>query len=223
MNCADAARGQRTDYTSSKNKDGTLTVTDDVKKVNLFVKMKNDYPTIRVAVKDANVYCADALGGTGLKGVLVDRAESVAFQSSATNDFTGKEVISLFQENGVRYSTLEFTTDLEGVNNAKIVLPVVNKVLAGLGTSIPNNAIELKYTKLSKLNIIGKKGYCNYRCSGVNSSIRYNIAFYLEFLNFDKTGEDASRTITVNTPLTVQLLLTLQTSSFMKEFVNIQL
>ena len=195
MNCADAARGQRTDWKTEKG-----VVSSDVKKVNLFVKMKNDYPTIRVAVKDASVYCADALGGTGLKGVLVDRADSVAFQSSATKDFTGKEVISLFMEDGVRYSTLAFTTDMEGLNNAKIVLPVVNKVLAGLGTSIPENAVQLKFTKLSSLNIIGKKGYCNYRCSGVNSSIRYNIAFYLEFLNFDKNGEDASRTITVNTP-----------------------
>ena len=191
MNCADAARGQRTDYTSSKNSDGTLNVSSDKKDVNLFVKMKNGYPCARVAVKDGGATCYDALSGTGVKGVLVGRDDSVAIQASSTNDFTGKAIESLFEDNGYRYSQYS-GTDMTNC------VPIMNSVLSGLKISIPTNLISLYFYKVS--NFVGKTGYCNYLCNGLNSNIRYNTVFYLEFANIASSGEDANRTITTNTP-----------------------
>ena len=191
MNAADAARGQRTDYTSSKNSDGSLTVSSDVKDVNLFVKMKNGYPTARVAVKDSGATCYDALSGTGVKGVLVGRDDAVAIQASATTDFTGKTIESLFESNGYRYSQYS-GTDMTNC------VPIMNSVLSGLNISIPTNLISLYFYKVS--NFVGKTGYCNYLCNGLNTNIRYNTVFALEFANIASSGEDAARTITTNTP-----------------------
>lgn len=191
MSCADAARGQRTDYTSTKNSDGTLNVSSDKKYVNLFVKMKNGYPTVRMCVKSSSATCANAIAGTGMKGVLVGRDDAVAFQASNTADFTGKEVVSMFEDSGYRLSQY-------GTSDAKQLMPVVNSVVSGMGISLPTNVISLALTKVS--SFVGKTGYCNYLCSGLNSSIRYNTVYYLEFANIASSGEDANRTITVGTP-----------------------
>ncbi len=191
MDCADAARGQRTDWTS-KTSNGVVTdIKEDVKSVNLFVKMKNGYPCARVAVKNSSATCYDALSGTGVKGVLVGRDDSVAIQASSTNDFTGKAIESLFEDNGYRYSQYS-GTDMTNC------VPIMNSVLSGLNISIPTNLISLYFYKVS--NFVGKTGYCNYLCNGLNSNIRYNTVFYLEFVNYAGTGEDAHRTITVGTP-----------------------
>jgi hypothetical protein len=189
MDCSAAARGQRTDWTTDKG-----VVKEDKKDVNLFVKMKNGFPAARVAIKSNTATCATALNGTGLKGVLVGRADSVAIQASPSPDFTGKDVISLFETSGYRYSNYA----LSSYSDAKKVLPVMNAVLGGMGTSLPNNVAILAITSVS--SFANETGYCNYRCSGLNSSIRYNIVFYLEFMNFAGSGEDANRTITTNTP-----------------------
>lgn len=191
MDCADAARGQRTDYTSTKNSDGTLNVSSDVKKVNLFVKMKNGYPTVRMAVKSSSATCANAIAGTGMKGVLVGRSDSVAFQASQTPDFTGKEVVSMFEDGGYRLSQY-------GTSDAGKLMPVVNKVVGGMGISLPTNVVMLAIKRVS--DFVGKTGYCNYMCSGLNTNIRYNTVYYLEFANYAGSGEDANRTITTNTP-----------------------
>ncbi len=191
MDCADAARGQRTDYTSTKNSDGTLNVSSDVKDVNLFVKEKNGYPTARIAVKKSSATCYNALSGTGVKGVLVGRTDAVAIQASSTADFTGKTVESLFEDNGYRYSNYSGT-------NMTNCIPIMNSVLSGLGIEMPTSLLKLISYKVS--NFIGKTGYCNYRCSGASTGIRYNTVFYLEFANISSSGEDASRTITTNTP-----------------------
>ncbi len=191
MNCADAARGQRTDWTSTTSNGVVTNIKEDVKSVNLFVKMKNGYPCARVAVKDSGATCYDALSGTGVKGVLVGRDDSVAIQASSTNDFTGKAIESLFEDNGYRYSQYS-GTDMTNC------VPIMNSVLSGLNISIPTNLISLYFYKVS--NFVGKTGYCNYLCNGLNSNIRYNTVFYLEFVNYAGTGEDAHRTITVGTP-----------------------
>ena len=73
MDCADAARGQRIDWTSTTSNGVVSNIKEDVKSVNLFVKMKNGYPCARVAVKNSSATCYDALSGTGVKGVLVGR------------------------------------------------------------------------------------------------------------------------------------------------------
>jgi hypothetical protein len=192
MDGADAARGQRTDYTSEKDKNtGELKVSSDKKYVNLFVKMKNGYPTVRMCVKSSSATCATAIAGTGMKGVLVGRADSVAFQASQTPDFTGKEVVSMFEDSGYRLRQY-------GVDDPANLMPVVNKVVAGMGISLPTDPFSLALTRLSKF--VGKKGYCNYLCSGLNTNIRYNTVYFLEFANIDSSGEDANRTITVGTP-----------------------
>ncbi len=192
VDCADAARGQRTDYTSERDKStGELIVSSDVKKVNLFVKMKNGYPTVRMAVKSSSATCANAIAGTGMKGVLVGRNDSVAFQASQTPDFTGKEVVSLFEDSGYRLSQY-------GMGDATKLMPVVNKVVAGMGISLPTNVILLGIKPVS--SFVGKTGYCNYRCSGIGTNLRYNTVYFLEFVNYAGSGEDAHRTITVGTP-----------------------
>ena len=190
MDCADAARGQRTDWTSTTSNGVVSNIKEDVKSVNLFVKMKNGYPCARVAVKNSSATCYDALSGTGVKGVLVGRSDSVAIQASSTNDFTGKTIESLFEDNGYRYSQYS-GTDMTNC------VPIMNSVLSGLNISIPTNLISLYFYKVS--NFVGKTGYCNYLCNGLNTNIRYNTVFYLEFSNFASSGEDASRTITTNT------------------------
>jgi len=186
MDGADAARGQRTDW---KTENGA--VSSDKKYINLFVKMKNGYPTVRMAVKSSSATCANAIAGTGMKGVLVGRGDSVAFQASQTPDFTGKEVVSMFEDSGYRLSRY-------GTSDAAKLMPVVNKVVAGMGISLPTNVIMLAIKPVS--DFVGKTGYCNYRCSGIGTNLRYNTVYYLEFANYAGSGEDANRTITVGTP-----------------------
>ena len=77
-------------------------------------------------------------------------------------------------------------------------VPIMNSVLSGLNISIPTNLISLYFYKVS--NFVGKTGYCNYLCNGLDTNIRYNTVFYLEFQNIASSGEDAHRTITTNTP-----------------------
>lgn len=172
----------------------------------VYAKEIKGYPAVRVAVKDASKDCASALGGTGLKTVLVGITDAIAIQSSATDDFSNSEVISLFyaKNNNVRYSTLKIDKSAEGIKNAGIVLPIVNSVLKGLKISMPTNAISLALTPLSKLDVVGNTGFCNYRCSQVTTNIRYNTVYYLEFMNYNNT-EDSHYTLTVGSNVTMVL------------------
>jgi len=67
-----------------------------------------------------------------------------------------------------------------------------------MGISLPTNVIMLAIKRVS--DFVGKTGYCNYFCNGLNTNIRYNTVYYLEFANYAGTGEDTNRTITVNAP-----------------------
>lgn len=192
--CAAASRGQRSDSNTT---------------LHLYAKEINGMPAIKAAVKDSSAKIRSALGGTGLKGVLVGRADAISFQSSTTTDFSGATVTSLYDENGVKYSTLnlslasDYSNLSEVKTNAEKVIPVVNSVLKGLGCSeISSSVFKLISQTIADLNIIDKSGYCNYRCSGESSSLRYNIAFYLEFKDYNTT-EDGHNTLTVGSNVTM--------------------
>ena len=192
--CAAASRGQRSDTNTT---------------LHLYAKEINGMPAIRGAVKDGSAKIRSALGGTGLKGVLVGRADAISFQSSSSTDFSSSTVTSLFDSDGVKYSTLNLTLEDDYSNlsevssNVKKVIPVVNSVLSGLGcSSISTNLFSLLSQTIDDLGIVGKSGYCNYRCSGLSSSIRYNVTFYLEFKDYD-TAEDGHYTLTVGSNVTV--------------------
>lgn len=190
---AAASRGQRSDSNTT---------------LYLYAKEMNGYYGIRAAVKDSSAKVTTALGGTGLKGVLVGMADSISIKSSKTADFSNSTITSLFDSDGTRYSTLnlslasDYSNFTEVSTNAKKVIPVVNSVLSGLGCSISTNLLTLAGQKLSSLNIIGKSGYCNYRCSGQNSSIRYSLVYYLEFMNYS-AAEDTHYTLTIGENVTM--------------------
>ena len=194
LDCAATSRGQRNDTNTT---------------LFLYAKEYDGKYMLRAAVKDSSAKVTTALAGTGLKGVLVGRNDAISIQSSGDSSFSNSKTTSLFDTDGTRYSTLNLSLKSDYSNlsevstNAKKVIPVVNSVLGGLGCSISTNVLSLATQKLSSLNIIGKTGYCNYRCSGLNSSIRYNIVFYLEFMNYSTT-EDAHYTLTIGENVTIQ-------------------
>lgn len=169
---AASARGQRTDTSRD---------------VYVYVKQNGDLPSIRLGVKTWSATCFSALNATGAKSVLVGVTDAVAIQASSSTDFTGKAVESLYESNGYRYS------QYSGTNLTKC-LPAVKSVLKGMGVSYPS--MDFMFALMSLSDFKDKTGYCNYRCSGENSSIRYNTVYFLEFRSYSNT-EDAHYTLTV--------------------------
>ena len=172
----------------------------------VYAKEIKGYPAVRVAIKDDSKDCASVLGGTGLKTVLVGISDAIAIQTSRNESFSGAEVISLFYEknNNIRYSKLELGMSGEGIKNAGIVLPLVDKVLSGMNMSMPTDPFSLKFTPVSNLNLTGKSGFCNYRCSAEEINIRYNTVYYLEFMDYNNT-EDSHYKLTVGSNVTMVL------------------
>ncbi len=193
LDCAATSRGQRSDTNTT---------------LFLYAKEYDGKYVLRAAVKDSTAKVTTALSGTGLKGVLVGRSDAISIQSSANSSFSNSKTTSLFDTDGTKYSTLNLSLKSDYSNlsevstNAKKVIPVVNSVLGGLDCSISTNVLTLATQKLSSLKIIGKSGYCNYRCSGATSSIRYSIVFYLEFMNYSD-AEDAHHTLTIGENVTM--------------------
>ena len=167
---AEDGRGQRTDNPTSKC-------------ASNYLKFKNNYPTISIAVNNGNTKFISGLQSTGLKSMLLGYVDSVAIKAGkSVSAASSASKVSLFETeeeyNYKRFSTYT-SADLDPKTNLAGALRFAK--LANAVTGI--NYLTLATGTMS--STINTTGYCDYLCVGSTNGLRYHDMYYMEYINYN--------------------------------------
>ena len=151
-------------------------------------KRENNMDYLRVAVRSGHTgdNLVDAMGGIGLKTMLVGYCDAVYVKVSTTTTFSGSK-INLYDSSNKRYYAYSSTTEKLSL------LSVINNILKGMGMSTVS---ILGTNKLSKY--IGSTGYIKYYNVGNLNGLRYSSPMKFSFNNYTDS-EDAHHTLSETT------------------------
>lgn len=123
----------------------------------------------------------NALGGTGLKTMLVGCVDSIAFNSASAkaglgNITSSSTLLYDTSDSNRRYSNY---SSAEILKNSTKFMNLINDVLGGMGIQVS------LFGRVDSL--VGKSGWCRYACVGSSIGLRYTMDYFIEFA--DATAE----------------------------------